>query len=374
MEDSDERTGDQQRIDDPMSSTESRHDALIHRQAGAERLCAAYSCLGAMRQMNTVARMIDKTLEGTVAPSFTRIGIDVRKRLFDWKPLESFSMTGKTVAITGVTSGIGRAAVDVLTSLDANLVLIGRDEAKMQKVQSELHQRTGEGSITYALADLGDLDQVRAAAAVVAERHHRLDGLIHNAGALFNERRTADDGMELTTKVQVVAPFLLTSLLMQNLTAAGGRVVTMSSGGMYTAGLTVNGLQMSEDNYSGTQQYARTKRAQVTLSEMWAQRHGDSGVVFHALHPGWVDTPGVSSALPGFGKVLGPLLRTPAQGADTLVWLVAAPVEALQPNGSFWHDRQVRPIHRLSSTRRTDTQERREELWKWTADAARVPG
>lgn len=322
--------------------------------------------------MDAAARLIDKALEGTVAPSFTRIGIEARRRLFDWNPLESFSMGGKAVAITGVTSGIGRAAADDLTSLGADLVLIGRDESKMQSVQSELSARSGGGSITYALADLGDLDQVRNAAAVVAQRHPELDALIHNAGALFNKRRTADDGMELTTKVQVVAPFLLTSLLMPNLTAAGGRVVTMSSGGMYTAGLTVKRLQMSAENYSGTKQYARAKRAQVTLTEMWAQRHGDSGVAFHALHPGWVDTPGVSSALPGFGKVLGPLLRTPAQGADTLVWLTAAPIAAVQPNGSFWHDREVRPIHRVSSTRRTDTQERRDELWEWTARAADV--
>lgn len=320
--------------------------------------------------MDAVARLIDKTLETTVAPSFTRIGIGVRRRLFDWEPLESFPMDGKTVAITGVTSGIGRAAAETLTSLGANLVLIGRDEEKMHKVQSELSARSAAGSISYALADLGALDQVRDAAATVAELHHRLDGLIHNAGALFNERRTADDGMELTTKVQVVAPFLLTSLLLPNLEAAGGRVVTMSSGGMYTAGLTVESLQMPQETYSGTQQYARAKRAQVTLTEMWAQKHATSGVAFHALHPGWVDTPGVSSALPGFGKFLGPVLRSPAQGADTLVWLAAAPRQAIEPNGSFWHDRQIRPIHRLKSTRRTDTQERRDRLWQWTAQAA----
>ncbi|MBT8207970.1 MAG: SDR family NAD(P)-dependent oxidoreductase, partial [Acidimicrobiia bacterium] len=277
--------------------------------------------------MNTVANLIDKTLEATVAPSFTRVGIGVRERVFDWTPLERLSMTGKTVAITGVTSGIGRAAAEAMASLGANLVLIGRDEEKMQRVQSELSQRAAAaGSVSYALADLGVLEQVHDAATAVSERHHELHGLIHNAGALFNERRIADDGMELTTKVQVVAPFLLTSLLMPNLTAGRGRVLTMSSGGMYTAGLTVSSLQMPEDTYSGTQQYARAKRAQVTLNEMWAERHGDSGVAFHALHPGWVDTPGVSSALPGFGKVLGPLLRSPEQGADTLVWLAAAPL------------------------------------------------
>ena len=114
----------------------------------------------------------------------------------------------------------------------------------------------------------------------------------------------------------------------------------MSSGGMYAAGLTVSGLEMTPEEYNGTEQYARAKRAQVTLNEMWAERHGDRGITFHALHPGWADTPGVDAGLPTFAKVMGPFLRTPAQGADTLVWL-AADDTALQSNGRFWLDRRT---------------------------------
>ena len=80
---------------------------------------------------------------------------------------------------------------------------------------------------------------------------------------------------------------------------------------------------MDESDYKGAEQYARAKRAQVTLNEMWAERFAGTGVVFHSLHPGWVDTPGLEEALPRFRKVVGPLLRSPAQGADTLVWLAA---------------------------------------------------
>jgi dehydrogenase/reductase SDR family member 12 len=126
---------------------------------------------------------------------------------------------------------------------------------------------------------------------------------------------------------------------------------------------------MSPEDYNGTEQYARAKRAQVTLNEMWAEKFGDRGIIFHALHPGWADTPGVDRRAPTFAKVMGPFLRTPEQGADTLVWL-AADDTALVSNGRFWLDRALRPIHKLPTTKRTDTAERREQLWNWVADTA----
>jgi len=145
----------------------------------------------------------------------------------------------------------------------------------------------------------------------------------------------------------------------------------MSSGGMYTAGLTVSKLQMAAADYKVAEQYARAKRAQVTLNEMWAERFGDRDISFHALHPGWADTPGVDDALPGFSKIMGPLLRSPEQGADTLVWLAADDVPA-EMSGEFWHDRVVRSIHKLPTTRATDTPERRLALWDWVSEAAGV--
>ncbi len=97
---------------------------------------------------------------------------------------------------------------------------------------------------------------------------------------------------------------------------------------------------------------------------MLAERFGDRGVNFHSLHPGWADTPGVEDALPTFRKIVGPLLRTAEQGSDTLVWL-AADDAALETNGDFWHDRRIRNIHKLATTRSTDTPQRRQELWDW---------
>jgi NAD(P)-dependent dehydrogenase (short-subunit alcohol dehydrogenase family) len=176
--------------------------------------------------------------------------------------------------------------------------------------------------------------------------------------------------LELTVASQVIGPFLLTTLLLPRLREADpGRVITMSSGGMYASSLRVSDLQMGDD-YKGSEQYARAKRAQVTLNEMWAQRVPAAEVVFHAMHPGWADTPGVRESLPTFRKIVGPLLRTPAQGVDTLVWLAADDGEPRATSGRFWLDRHQRGIHKLPSTRKSDTPERRRELWDWVSERA----
>jgi NAD(P)-dependent dehydrogenase (short-subunit alcohol dehydrogenase family) len=120
---------------------------------------------------------------------------------------------------------------------------------------------------------------------------------------------------------------------------------------MYTQRLDVVDPE-SQQGYRGSVAYAKAKRAQVVLAETWGARWRDRGVVVHAMHPGWAATPGVHASLPTFEKVVGPLLRTPAEGADTIVWLAAADAPA-GTTGRFWHDRRTRSPYRLPRTRET---------------------
>ena len=314
----------------------------------------------------------DALIEAPIFTSFTKVGYTARKRIEGWSSLDDYDLTGNVIVVTGATSGLGYAAAQQFAKNGATLVLVGRGAERNERVVSELIAATGNKSITQVPADMGDLQQVRSLAARLLAEHDRIDVLAHNAGALSAERHLAADGTESTVASQVVGPFLLTSLLLERLAASTpARVITMSSGGMYAAGLTVSELQMTAEKYNGTKQYALAKRAQATLNELWAERFGDSGVRFHAMHPGWADTPGVDASLPTFSKVMGPLLRTPAQGADTLVWL-AADDEPLASNGKFWLDRRQRSIHKLPSTKKTDTPERRAELWDWVARTASI--
>ena len=159
----------------------------------------------------------------------------------------------------------------------------------------------------------------------------------------------------------MVGPFLLTNLLIPLLqTSTPARIINVSSGGMYTQRIRVDDLESERGQFDGPAVYARAKRAQVILTEIWAKRLAGTGVVVHAMHPGWSDTPGVRSSLPRFYKATRPLLRTPAQGADTIVWLGAA-AEPGHSSGRFWHDRRQRPTHLLPRT--AETHQEREQLW-----------
>ena len=322
------------------------------------------------------ADVVDAALEWPIAPSFTRLGYDVRSRTDGWRRLDEYDQSGQVVVITGATSGLGLAAARQMATNGATVVLVGRDAAKTDRVRDELADATGNDRLESVIADLSELDAVEAAAAAISESHDRVDVLVHNAGALDAERHDTSAGIERTVAAQVVGPFLLTARLLDRLGgdegAAPSRVLTMSSGGMYSAALDVDHLEMDAAHYKGAEQYARAKRAQVTLNELWAERLADRNVVCHAVHPGWADTPGVERSLPRFRTIVGPLLRSPEQGADTLDWLAADPDEPLATSGRFWLDRRPRPIHRLPATRRSDTPEERARLWNWCIERSGV--
>ena len=316
----------------------------------------------------SLAGIVDSLIEVPVVPSFTKLGYQVRSRLEHWTDLESYDLTGRTIVVTGATSGLGRQAAEQFARLGSHVIISGRNAVKAEAVRADIVEHTGSSELSVACADMAELDQVRAMADELIAAHPRIDVLVHNAGALTANRTVNSRGIESTVASQVLGPFLLTSLLLPALRAASpGRVLTMSSGGMYAAALTVENLQMTEATYRGSDQYARAKRAQVTLNEMWAQQIERTELVFHAMHPGWADTPGVQESLPQFRRLMKPLLRTPAEGVDTLVWLAADDGEPLCTTGDFWHDRRRRKIHRLASTRRSDTAQRRHELWDWCA-------
>ena len=290
---------------------------------------------------------------------FTNVGYHWHKRT--WKPL-SASMRGRTVVITGATSGLGRAAARQLATLGARVILVGRNKGKTESTRRDIVAETGNDDVAVAIADLGLLADVRRLAQQLLENEPRIHVLVNNAGVLLNRRTTTAEGNEATLATNLLAPFLLTQLLLPRLRkSAPSRIINVSSGGMYTAGLALDDLQYEKTAYNGSRAYARTKRALVVLTELWADRLKESGVVVHAMHPGWADTPGVASSLPGFHAVTRRLLRTPEQGADTITWLAASP-EAARTSGVFWLDREPHVTHVLPGT--DPTPEERQQLWE----------
>lgn len=314
------------------------------------------------------ADLIDYTLELSVLGSFSRIGLLARSRLHNWQDPANDALRGRVAIVTGPTSGIGRVVAEELAELGARVVLVARNPDKLEALRSDLIERHGEDRFPAYVADMSSLASVRSAAQAMLESEARLDILIDNAGAMFDERGQTDDGIERSLAVLAVGPFLLTELLMPRLRESDdARVIAVTSGGMYTQSVRLDDLDWTDREYSGPRAYAQAKRIQVTLIREWARRTRGSSVSFNAMHPGWVDTPGVAGALPGFYDVMGPLLRTPAEGADTILWL-AWTDEIIPPGGLLYLDRRSRPFDRIPQTR-LDAADRH-QIWERMTDLA----
>ncbi len=311
--------------------------------------------------------LIDTVMDLTVLPGYTKLGFGVRRRAWEDRP--PGDLHGKTVMVSGATSGLGLAAAEGFARLGARLILLSRDRGRGEKACEQIRSGSPEVQVELAMCDLGELRSVRAFAQRFTAAGEQLDVLVNNAGVMCAERTLSGDGIELTFATNVLGPFLLTNLLVGALERnSGGRIINVSSGGMYAQRLHVEDLQMVEEKFDGTTAYARTKRAQVVLTELWAQRLAERGVTCNSMHPGWADTPGLADSLPGFYKLTRRALRSAAEGADTIVWLGAAPAEQTG-TGGFWHDRRRRPTHRLPLTHETE----RDRLTLWE-ECARLSG
>jgi NAD(P)-dependent dehydrogenase (short-subunit alcohol dehydrogenase family) len=318
-----------------------------------------------------IGPLVDAALEISVVGSFLRIGPAVRSRLFGWEAPSVGALTGRTVLVTGPTSGLGRAATDALAALGARIILVGRSEERLGRLRDELVHTHGEDRFPVVIADMGSLASVQAAAARVLETEARLDVVVDNAGAIYPERIEGPDGIEATLAVLVVGPFALVAGLLPLLRRTpGSRVLAVTSGGMYFQRLDVDDLQLRSAPFSGPRAYARAKRAQVALVREWARRLRPDGISVSAMHPGWADTPGLADQLPGFYRLMRPLLRTPAGGADTIVWLAAHPDPA-STSGRLFLDRRPRPFDRLPATRLSSDDRRR--LWDLVVDLSGAP-
>jgi len=323
-----------------------------------------------MSNPDSIRSGIDRVLEASVVGSFTRIGPAVRRRLFDWEPLAAHRMDGKVAVVTGATSGLGLVTATELARLGSRVVLLVRDAERGRRVSNVIGATAGSGEVIVVEVDTGDLEGIRRAAAAL-NNLAAIDVLIHNAGALSATRKVSPQGVEQTVAAQLVGPFLLTHVLGAQLRKRPSRVIFVTSGGMYTEPLRVEALEMSTADYDGVTAYARVKRAQVSLVERWASRLQHLGITMTAMHPGWADTPGVRASLPTFRRVVGPLMRTPSEGADTILWLASAP-GAGTPPGSLWLDRRPRSAHRLSRTRRSDTDAERARLWEFCCERSGI--
>ena len=308
---------------------------------------------------STLPNRWDGLLEGSVIGSFSSVGYKLRSR--SWDDLDLSAAAGKTAVITGATSGIGLRVARELALAGARLRFIARNPRKAEDLKRQLLDLSDDADVHYYLADLSEVANVRRVAREILEAEPEIHLLINNAVVLPATRMVTPEGLEMAHATNLVAPFVLTnSLIPRLIESQPARIINVISGGMYAQGLALDDLNYATGTYRGSIAYARAKRGLMVLTKMWAEDLADRGVVVHATHPGWVDTPGVATQIPTFHRVMGPWLRNPEQGADTILWLATAD----QPGtvtGKLWHDRAVRPEYRLGVG--VESAADRERLW-----------
>jgi retinol dehydrogenase 14 len=279
-------------------------------------------------------------------------------------------MAGRTVVITGGTAGIGKATALGLAALGAHLAITGRDRDRAETAAAEI-RAAGGGQVDVFVADLSDQAGVRRLAAEVLQRLSRIDVLVNNAGGYWSTRHVTTDGLERTFALNHLAPFLLTSLLLDRLKqSAPARVVTVSSNAQALGRIDFADLQ-GERSYSGARAYSQSKIANVLFTYELARRLPDAAVTANALHPGVTRTafgaedPAATQRL--FVPFLRPLMKSPAQGASTSIYLASAP-GLEQVSGHYFAGRKPR-----KSAKRSYDKAAAARLWQVSADLTARP-
>lgn len=324
-----------------------------------------------MSPVRTLTSSLDIALDKSLL-GYSKVGSATRRL---WWPADppADALVGRHVVVTGASSGLGRAAATDIARLGATVHLVGRSLARLEESAEIIRTAVPTADLLPEVCDISDLDSVRSYAAGLRERVTALHAIVHNAGVMPPERTETTQGHEMALATHVLGPLVLTEELRSALAAAASpRVVIVSSGGMYSAPLDQSigtDLEYEHGDYEGIRAYARTKRIQVTMAEKLAQRYVPDGITVHSMHPGWADTPGITDSMPRFAKVLAPILRSPADGADTIVWLTASDAPTRR-RGEFWCDRRIRPTYYLSW--RADDPAARRTVWAYVCRAAGI--
>jgi NAD(P)-dependent dehydrogenase (short-subunit alcohol dehydrogenase family) len=280
-------------------------------------------------------------------------------------------MAGKTVLVTGGTGGIGRAAAVGLAALGARVGITGRDQARADAAAAAIRRQSGNPAVDVFVGDLSSQTEVRRLADEVLAAYPRLNVLLNNVGGFWSHRHVTADGLEHTFALNHLAPFLLTSLLLERLVAsAPARIVTVSSGAQAMGRIDFEDL-MGEPSYSGQRAYNQSKLANVMFTYELARRLGGSGVTATAVHPGMTNTAfsaeDPSKVFAPLVKVMRPFMRSPARGADTAVWLASSP-EAAGITGRYYSDRKAKRSHESSYDAATTAR-----LWEVSAGLVGLP-
>jgi dehydrogenase/reductase SDR family protein 12 len=277
---------------------------------------------------------------------FTKGGFENARKSF--KPEDTaVDLKGKHILITGGNQGIGYAAAIDLAKLGASIHVVCRNAERGRESIQKIKDETGNVNVFLHVCDVSSLNDIKRLANEYRSSGHPLHVLVNNAGVMVPPTKSVD-GYEINFATNTLGSFAVTRAFEPILKSSGSsKVIFVSSGGALTESLVVDDLEgnsLKKDSNFGQSQYARDKRRQIVIAEELAQEYASSNIFACSMHPGWCDTSGVVNSMPSFHARFKSSLRSPAEGADTVVWLATKNVTDLE-TGAFYLDRSVQSKH-----------------------------
>ncbi|MFZ9857537.1 MAG: SDR family oxidoreductase [Roseiflexaceae bacterium] len=259
-------------------------------------------------------------------------------------------MSNAVMIVTGATNGIGLVTARELAQTGATVVLVGRDHQRIENALTHIRTLAPDAQLGSFVADLSRISEVQLLAQYVIDSYPRVDVLVNNAGAFFQSRQLSADGIEMTFALNHLAPFVLTSLLLNHMRAsAPARIINVSSAAHHGAAMDFDDIYGTK-RYSGWKAYAQSKLANLLFTYELADRLQDADITVNALHPGFVNTgfakdPSLFSTF--FGLLQKYIAVSPEKGALTSLYLATNP-HVQDVTGRFFVDSKPVPSSRAS--------------------------
>uniref|UniRef100_A0A8C8C3M2 Uncharacterized protein n=1 Tax=Oncorhynchus tshawytscha TaxID=74940 RepID=A0A8C8C3M2_ONCTS len=272
---------------------------------------------------------------------YTRSGYEQAAKHFVAKELD-VAVVGRSFIITGANSGIGKATATAIAKKGGTVHMLCRNKERAEKAKEDIVRETGNTEVYVHHLDMSETHKVWEFAESFKMQYPSLNVLINNAGCMVNKREVNDDGLEKNFATNTLGKTYLMTPLSPHSHPLSSQI-TVTSGGMLVQKLQPDDLQSAKGSFEGTMVYAQNKRQQVVLTEQWAKHH--PAIHFSVMHPGWADTPAVSTSMPQFHQMMGERLRSAEQGADTVVWLALTRAAGRTRSGKFFQDRRAVPAH-----------------------------
>ncbi|GAM20886.1 hypothetical protein SAMD00019534_040610 [Acytostelium subglobosum LB1] len=303
--------------------------------------------------------------------TYTKSSFEKKSTRFNSDDLQAIDYINTSFVVTGANSGIGYATALDLARKGGIVHMICRNKERGEEALARIVEQSGSNRIHLHIYDLALQSEVVRMARHFVDRGIRIDVLILNAGVMMPMRSTTVEGHEVTFATNLLSPYLATSLLLDHLrdthtnnTANKARVIFVSSGGALTQRMTSDYefVNMAGRRWNAVNTYAQTKRALIYLADLFAERYSDYNTNFYSMHPGWVATPQLATAMPTFAVLTKRIQRTPEQGADTIIWLAVSPTVESE-SGGFYEDRELTAKHLTKDTE--STRDEINQLWSY---------